>query len=83
MAISTSTEALISVYQQRVETSNTQITQVNQAKAGIDISGPGIDNPIKIPGPDEVIGYYEEPVQKLDDRILELNTQIAILEVQF
>lgn len=79
MAISTSTEALISIYQQKVETSNTQITQVNDVKTGIDISGPGIDNPVRIPGPDEVIEYFEEPIQKLDGRILELNTEIANL----
>lgn len=79
MAISTETEALISIYGQKVESSNKQIVQVNDVKSGINISGPGIENPVRIPGPDEVIGYFQVPIQKLDNRILELNTEISNL----
>jgi len=79
MAISTETEALISIYQQKVESSNKQITQINDIKTGIDVSGPGIENPLRIAGADEVIGYFEAPIEKLDNRILELNTEISNL----
>lgn len=79
MAISTNTEALISLYNQKVSLDTQQLSQINLIKEGYNIQTEG-ENPIRIWGPEEVIDYYNEPIEKLDTRIVQLNNQIVGLQ---
>lgn len=79
MAISTNTEALISLYQQKITSDTEQIAQVVYTENGFttDLSTGG---QFKLYGVQETLNYFNEPIQKIDARIVELNTQIAGLQ---
>jgi len=79
MAISTNTEALISLYQQKISLDEEQIKQVEYTEQGFSIQLPG-GGEYKLPAIEESIGYFTEPTQKLDKRIVELNNQIVGLQ---
>lgn len=81
MAISTETEALIELYNQKIELDKKQLEQVNYAQNGYTIrTGVGASDTIKIWGTGEVIQNYDSSIVRLDNRIIELNTQISILQ---
>lgn len=78
MAISTQTEALIDLYNQKLSSDTTQLQQINYVQTGYTIqTGIGETEYVKVWGPQEVIENYNYPIEKLDDRILELNNQIV------
>lgn len=85
MAISTQTEALIELYNQKISLDKQQLSQINTIQVGFAITT-GIDektgNPIetKVWGPQEIIDNYSYPIEKLDNRILQLNNQITNLK---
>jgi len=77
MAISTQTEALIELYNQKISSDTKQLSQVNYVQTGYTIqTGIGETEYVKVWGPSEVIENYNVPIQKLDNRIVEINTQI-------
>ena len=81
MAISTQTEALIELYNQKIYLDTQQISQVNFTQAGYTIqTGIGSTERIRVWGTNEVIENYNYPIKKLDNRIIELNTQIRNLQ---
>jgi hypothetical protein len=83
MAITTETEALIEIYNQKLSLDNKQLLQINAVQSGYTITtGIGDTAKIKIWGPNEVIENYNVPIKKLDNRIIELNTQIDNLQSQ-
>lgn len=78
MAISTQTEALIELYNQKLSSDTTQLQQINYVQSGYTIqTGIGETEYIKVWGSSEVIENYNYPIEKLDNRILELNNQIV------
>lgn len=79
MAISTSTEALISLYQQKVESDTEQITQVTYTENGFTTQLANGDQ-FKLYGIQETLDYFDAPIEKLDTRIVELNSQIVGLQ---
>ena len=81
MAISTNTEALISLYQQKVETDTEQIQQVIYTENGFTIQLPE-DKEYKLYGIDETLNFFNEPIQKIDTRIVQINAQIVSLQEQ-
>lgn len=83
MAITTETEALIELYNQKISLDTKQLLQINTVQSGYTITtGIGDTGKIKIWGPDEVIQNYNVPIKKLDNRIVQLNTQIDNLQSQ-
>ena len=83
MPISTQTEGLLNLYNQKIELDQKQLGQVTTVQSGYTIAtGIGTTEQIKVWGPSEVIENYNYPIQKLDNRILELNNQIAGLETE-
>lgn len=83
MAISTQTEALLDLYNQKVSLDTQQLSQINVVQTGYTIkTGVESTDQIKIWGPTEVIENYNVPIKKLDNRIIELNTQINVLQTQ-
>lgn len=81
MAISTETEALLDLYNQKISLDTQQLTQISAVQAGYTITtGVGSSDYIKIWGPTEVIENYNVPIEKLDNRIVELNNQIVDLQ---
>ena len=81
MSISTETQTLIEIYNQKIELDNQQLVQVDQIKAGYTIqTGIGTTDQVKIWGPTEIIGFYDTPIEKLDSKILELNSQIENIQ---
>lgn len=80
MAISTQTEALIGLYNQRIELAQKQLSQVDVVKQGYEINVGVGSTPVKIYGVEEVISYYNVPIEKLDDRIIEINNEIVTLQ---
>lgn len=81
MAISTQTEALLELYNQKLSSDTTQLQQINYVQSGYTIqTGIGETEYIKVWGPQEVIENYNYPIEKLDNRILELNNQITNLK---
>lgn len=79
MAISTSTEALISLYQQKVESDTEQITQVTYTENGFTTQLANGDQ-FRLYGVQETLDYFDAPIEKLDARIVQLNTQIVGLQ---
>jgi len=79
MAISTNTEALISIYQQTISSNTDQIAQVEATETGFSSQLPD-GTSFKLYGIQETLNYFGEPIQKIDARIVELNTQIAGLQ---
>jgi hypothetical protein len=83
MPISTQTEALLDLYNQKISLDQKQLEQVTTVQTGYTITtGIGASDYIKVWGPEEVIENYNYPIEKLDNRIVELNTQIANLKTQ-
>lgn len=80
MAISTQTEALIGLYNQRIELSQKQLSQVDVIKQGYEINVGVGSTPVKIYGVEEVISYYNVPIENLDNRIIEINDNIKDLQ---
>jgi len=81
MAISTQTEALIELYNQKISSDTKQLEQLNYVQTGYTIqTGIGETEYIKVWGPSEVIENYNVPIQKIDNRIVEINTQITNLK---
>jgi prefoldin subunit 5 len=79
MAISTNTESLISFYNQKISLDTEQIKQVEYTEQGFSIQLPN-GGEYKLPAIEESIGYFAEPTEKLDKRIVELNNQIVGLQ---
>ena len=83
MGISTQTEALIELYNQKVSLDTQQLSQVNYVQQGYTIqTGIGETERIKIWGVNETIKNYDYPVEKLDSRIVEINDDIRNLQEQ-
>ena len=81
MAISTQTAGLLELYNQKISLDKKQLEQVTQVQSGYTITtGVGESDYIKVWGPQEVIDNYKYPIERLDNRILELNTQINTLK---
>lgn len=81
MSISTQTEALLDLYNQKIFLDQKQLEQVTTVQTGYTITtGIGTTDYIKVWGPQEVIENYNAPIQKLDNRILEINNQITDLK---
>ena len=83
MAISTQTEALLDLYNQKLSLDTQQLSQISTIQAGYTITtGIGASDQIKIWGPTDVIANYTPPIIKLDNRIIEINDQITNLQSQ-
>jgi hypothetical protein len=83
MAISTQTEALIELYNQKNTLDSQQLSQVSVVQSGYTIkTGIGTTEQIKIWGTNEIIGNYDVSVEKLDNKIIEINSQINTLQLQ-
>ena len=83
MAISTQTEALLDLYNQKLSLDTQQLSQISTIQAGYTITtGIGASDQIKIWGPTDVIANYNVPIEKLDNRIIEINNQITNLQSQ-
>ena len=83
MAISTQTEALLDLYNQKLSLDTQQLSQISTIQAGYTITtGIGASDQIKIWGPTDVIANYTPPIVKLDNRIIEINDQITNLQSQ-
>lgn len=81
MPISTQTEALLNLYNQKISLDQKQLEQVTTVQTGYTITtGIGTNDYIKVWGPEEVIENYNVPIEKLDNRILEINNQITDLK---
>lgn len=79
MAISTNTEALISIYQQTIRTNTDQIAQVEATEVGFSAQLPD-GTEYRLYGIEETLNYFGEPIEKIDSRIIEINNQIAGLQ---
>jgi hypothetical protein len=79
MAISTSTESLILLYEQKIESDTEQIAQVVYTENGFTTELPGGES-FKLYGVQETLDYFDAPIEKIDTRIVELNTQIVGLQ---
>ena len=83
MAISTQTEALLDLYNQKLSLDTQQLSQISTIQDGYTITtGIGASDQIKIWGPTDVIANYTPPIIKLDNRIIEINDQITNLQSQ-
>lgn len=83
MAISTQTEALLDLYNQKLSLDTQQLSQISTIQTGYTITtGIGASDKIKIWGPTDVIANYTPPIVKLDNRIIEINDQIDNLQSQ-
>jgi hypothetical protein len=83
MALSTETEALLEFYNQKIDLDVKQVSQINVVESGYDIqTGIGTTERLRVYGPQELIGNYNVPIGKLDDKILEYNNQIRTLQNQ-
>lgn len=81
MAISTQTEALLDLYNQKLSLDTQQLSQINTIQSGYTITtGIGATDQIKIWGPTEIIENYNVPIKNLDNRIIELNAEIQNLQ---
>jgi cell division protein FtsB len=81
MAISTQTEALLDLYNQKLSLDTQQLSQINTIQSGYTITtGIGATDQIKIWGPTEIIENYNAPIKNLDNRIIELNAEIQNLQ---
>lgn len=83
MALSTETEALLDLYNQKLSLDTQQLSQINTVQSGYTImTGIGSTDHIKIWGPTSVIENYNPPIQRLDNKIIEINNQIVSLQNQ-
>lgn len=75
------TEELIELYTQKIELETQQLQQINYTQSGYTIkTGVGSTEQIKIWGSNQVLENYNVPIKKLDNKIIELNNQIANLQ---
>lgn len=80
MAISTNTEALIGLYQQENSQNTDQIKQVEDLETnGYDLNLQD-GTSFKIYGVQETLNFFNEPIEKIDARIVELNNKIVGLQ---
>ena len=79
MAISTSTEALIELYDQKRSSDFEQIEQVQYTEDGFTTRLP-TGQEYRLYGVQETIGYFTDPIEKLDSKIIELNIKIVGLQ---
>jgi hypothetical protein len=79
MAISTSTEALISLYQQKVESDTEQIQQVIYTENGFTTTLSNGEE-FKLYGVQETLDYFDAPIKKIDNKIVEINAKIVGLQ---
>lgn len=82
MAISTQTEALVELYQQRIDLLQKQVYQINTVESGYTINVGVGSTPVKIYGVNETIQNYNFPIQNLDSKIVEINDEIKSLQQQ-
>jgi len=81
MAISTETQALLNYYNQKKSLDSKQITQVQVIETGYNINtGISSSDSVRVYGPQELVANYNVPIKKIDNRIIELNTQIQNLQ---
>ena len=79
MAITTTTEALISLYQQEIRSNTEQIQQVITTENGFTV--PLQDgSEYKLYGIQETLEYFNGPINKLDAKIIEINVKIVGLQ---
>jgi hypothetical protein len=77
MAISTETQALLNYYNQKKSLDSKQISQVQVIETGYNINtGISSSDSVRVYGPQELVANYNVPIKKIDNRIIELNTQI-------
>ena len=77
MAISTNTEALIDLYEKKVEDDQKQLIQINQVIAGFEVdTGTEI---VKINGVTETLTNFNVPISGLDSEIVGINSSIYVL----
>ena len=79
MAISTNTEALIGIYQDSIKQNTEAISQVDATEVGFSYDLPD-GTKFKLYGIQETLGYFAEPIKKIDARIVALNDQIVGLQ---
>jgi hypothetical protein len=79
MAISTNTEALISLHEEKIANDIKQKEQIQYTQDGFTIDVPN-GEPFKLYGITEVLQYYNEPVEKLDKAIYDYNQRIVGLQ---
>mgnify|MGYP003334245196 CR=1 FL=1 len=73
MSISTQTAALLDFYNQKISLDKKQLDQITSVQTGYTITtGVGSSDYIKVWGPSDVIENYREPIEKIDNRILEI-----------
>lgn len=77
MAISTQTEALIELYENKVERDQTQLVQINNTIAGYEINTGS--NIVKIYGVTENLSNFNIPISGLDNQIVGINSNIYFL----
>lgn len=83
MGISTETEELIEYYNQRISLDLNQISQLNTVEEGYTVrTGIGSTEQIKIWGPSELISLYDIPTEKIDNKIIEINSEIESRQEQ-
>jgi hypothetical protein len=81
MSISTETQALLDLYNQKLSLDTQQLSQISTVQSGYTITtGIGSTDQIKIWGPTDVIANYNPPIEKLDNRIIEINDEINVLQ---
>lgn len=81
MAISTSTEALIALQKNKIKNDIKQKEQVEYTKNGFSIDL-GAEGKFDFPAVSEILTWYDEPIEKIDKKIHQLNVQIVDLQNQ-
>ena len=81
MAISTQTQELINFYNQKKSLDVKQLEQINFVQKGYTIkTGVGETETLRVWGQDEIIDNYTFSIKNLDNKILELNSNIVSLQ---
>jgi hypothetical protein len=83
VGISSETQGLLDLYNQKLSLDTEQLSQINTVQSGYTITT-GIEETdyIKIWGPTDVIANYNPSIQTLDNKIIEINDQINTLQNQ-
>lgn len=82
MGISTNTEALIAFQEKKIRNDIKQKDQVAETEQGFSFELGGDFGTFTFEANTEVLGWYDEPIKKLDKRIYDLNVQIVNLQNQ-
>ena len=81
MAISTQTQDLINFYNQKKSLDAKQLEQINFVQKGYTLkTGVGETETLRVWGQDEIIDNYTFSIKNLDSKILELNSNIVLLQ---